>query len=79
MERVIRSVMPDVVVAPSFTVGVTDARYYTVLSDDVLRFQPVRLKSEDTARLHGNDERIAVEGLAEEVRFYATLIRIGAE
>jgi carboxypeptidase PM20D1 len=54
-------------------VGATDARHYARLSDHVYRFVPMRLRPEDLPRIHGVDERISVENLAELVRFYLEL------
>jgi carboxypeptidase PM20D1 len=44
----------------------------------VYRFIPMRVKSEDMPRIHGINERIRVENMAEIVRFYAQLIRNAA-
>jgi carboxypeptidase PM20D1 len=67
------AVAPDCVQAPSLVVGATDARHYARLSDHVYRFVPMRLRPEDLPRIHGVDERISVENLAELVRFYLEL------
>ena len=64
---------PGCVQAPSLVVGATDARHYAALSDHVYRFVPMRLRSEDLPRIHGVNERIGVENLAELVRFYLEL------
>jgi carboxypeptidase PM20D1 len=74
IERTIRQTMPDVVVAPSLVVAATDTRHYEDLADDVYRFLPFVLQPDDTRRIHGTDERIAVEGYKECVRFYVQLI-----
>ncbi len=78
LARSIREVFPGTVVAPYLVLGGTDARHYRPLTANVYRFQPLRLGQEDLARLHGRDERVAVDALAESVRFYARLIRNGA-
>jgi len=75
VERTIRQVLPDSLVAPTLVVGATDARHYTGVSDGVLRFIPVRLGSEDLSRIHGLDERISRECYSEAIRFYAQLLR----
>lgn len=62
------------VVAPYLVVGATDARWYSALTPHIYRFQPLRLETADLARLHGTNERIAVENYAEMVRFYAQLL-----
>lgn|GEM_PF-2002464 len=39
------------------------------------RFVPVRLEPDDLPRVHGTDERIAIDNYAEVVRFFGELIR----
>ncbi|HSL23967.1 MAG TPA: M20 family peptidase [Vicinamibacterales bacterium] len=74
LERTIRSVTPDAIVAPYLVVVVTDARYYAGLSGNVYRFLPVRLMSRDLERMHGADERIAVRNYENVIRTYRQLI-----
>lgn len=66
---------PTMVVAPFLFVGFTDARYFAKISENVYRFQPIRLNNADLARIHGTDERLATESYLEAIRFYYTLIR----
>jgi carboxypeptidase PM20D1 len=74
LQRTIRQVFSDVVVAPFLTVVTTDSRYYQRLSENVYRFQPVRLLQEDLPRIHGANERISIEGYADSIRFFRQLI-----
>src|SRR5918999_1024326 len=69
LERTIRSVVPDAMVAPYLVVVATDARYYSDLSRNVFRFLPLRLTQRDLERMHGPNERIGI-------REYDTAIRI---
>lgn len=78
LERCIREVFPDVVVAPGLTLQGTDSRHMEAVADQVYRFMPVRFKPEDLPRLHGNDERIAVAQLPDMVRFYHRLLQAAA-
>jgi carboxypeptidase PM20D1 len=74
LARTIRSIDPDVIVAPYLVVVVTDARYYTGLSRNVFRFLPVRLSSRDLARMHGVDERIGIAEYETAIRIYRQLV-----
>ena len=74
IEQTIRQVMPDAIVAPSLVVAATDTRHYEELADQVYRFLPFVLGPDDTRRLHGTDERIAVDGYKDCVRFYVQLL-----
>ena len=74
LERTIRSISPDAIVAPYLVVVVTDARHYGGLSRDVFRFLPLRLTARDLDRMHGTDERIAVPHYEDAIRTYRRLI-----
>ncbi len=74
LERTIRSVNPDALVAPYLVVVVTDARYFTAISSHVFRFLPVRLASADLARMHGTDERISIRNYEGAIRLYRQLV-----
>lgn len=75
LERTIRRTFPPAVVAPSLVVGGTDARHYEGIAGAIYRFLPVPLAEGDLERIHGIDERIAIDDLARMVRFYADLLR----
>jgi carboxypeptidase PM20D1 len=74
LERSIRSVAPDAIVAPYLVVVVTDARYYSDLSRNVFRFLPLRLTSRDLERMHGIDERIGIRQYEEAIRTYRQIV-----
>jgi carboxypeptidase PM20D1 len=74
LERTIRSVVPDAIVAPYLVVVVTDARYYSGLSRNVFRFLPLRLTQQDLERMHGIDERIGIREYEAATRTYRQLV-----
>lgn len=75
IQRTMRELFPDVLVAPGLMVAATDSRHFTALSDHVYRFSPVRAKPEDLSRFHGTNERLAISNFAEVIRFYHQLLR----
>lgn len=77
LTRTIRATNPDALVAPILVLGATDARHYTGLTPNVYRFTPVRTAPDDLPRYHGTNERIAITGYADLVRFYAALMQGG--
>jgi carboxypeptidase PM20D1 len=77
LERAIRGVSPDAVVAPYLVVVVTDARYYSGLTRNVFRFLPLRLTPRDLERMHGIDERLGIPEYEAAVRTYRQLV-VGA-
>jgi carboxypeptidase PM20D1 len=74
LDRSIRSIVPNVVVAPYLVVVATDARHYTDISDNVLRFLPLRLTSRDLERMHGIDERVGIREYETAIRTYRQLL-----
>jgi len=67
-------VFPEAVVAPSLVLGGTDARHFSGLTPNVYRFAPFRLGPGDIERVHGTDERLALEDYGRMIRFYRELI-----
>jgi carboxypeptidase PM20D1 len=74
IEKSIRQIFPEAVVAPALVIAATDSRYYTIVSDQIYRFQPLYLTQPDLKRLHGIDERISVENYERAIRFYRQLL-----
>lgn len=71
----IRGFDADILVAPYLVQGGTDAKYFYSVSPNVYRFIMARATPDTLRRVHGIDERIAVEDYLTAVRFYYTLIR----
>jgi len=78
LNRTIREIFPDVVVAPGLMLAGTDSRHYVGVADNIFRFSPVRANSDDLKRFHGTNERLSVEGYADMIRFYRRLIENAA-
>ena len=69
----IRAVYPNVLVAPFLTIAGTDARHYRDISGGTYRFLPIH-QADATTLIHGVNEYVTVDGYAQAIRFYATLI-----
>jgi carboxypeptidase PM20D1 len=78
VRRAIAHVYPEAIVVPFLTVGATDARHYAAVARQAYRFLPIRMRAADRTRLHGTDERTTVEGFADAVRFYMTVMALAA-
>lgn len=78
VERSIREIYPDAIVAPGLYVAGADARHFDGLADAVYRFTPVRVNLEATRFFHGSNERLPVDHLADMVRFYHRLLQLAA-
>lgn len=79
VERTMRELSPEVIVAPGLMIGATDSRHFEAIADQVLRFSPVRATSEDLKRFHGTNERLALDSLVELIRFYHRLVEQAAK
>jgi len=74
VERTIRQIFPEAIVAPYLLPGGTDSRHFTALTSDVYRFGAIRVGSDDLRRAHGTDERVSVDVLTNMVAFYMQLL-----
>ena len=73
----IRAVSPesDLIVAPYLSIGGTDAKHFIGLSEHVYRFSAWKLGPNDLNRIHGIDERLAIDEYARVIRFYVQVLR----
>jgi len=71
----IRKHFPDVGIAPMIIMGGTDCRHFHALTENALRFAPVRMTSAQSASCHAIDENVTVASLAEGVRFFKDFIK----
>lgn len=78
LNRTIREIFPDVVVAPGLMVATTDSRHYSGIADNIFRFSPVRANAEDLKRFHGTNERLSIENYGDMIRFYRRLMENSA-
>jgi carboxypeptidase PM20D1 len=74
LDKTIRQIYPEAVVAPYMVMGATDSRYYRDLTPNVYRFTGERIDIDDRSRVHGTNERIAVRSYLDGVRFVHQLI-----
>jgi carboxypeptidase PM20D1 len=71
----IRAEYPAAMIVPTLVTGITDARHYASIADDVYRFVPFELEEADVKRVHGIDERVSLKSLAAAVRVYRAIMR----
>ena len=73
--KCIREIFPDAGVAPYTIMGGTDCRHMCALTENALRFAPVRMTSAQSASCHGIDENVTVSALAEGVEFFKLFLK----
>ena len=71
----IRKQFPDVGIAPYIIMGGTDCRHFHALTENALRFAPVRMTNAQSASCHAVDENVTVASLAEAVRFFKMFLK----
>jgi carboxypeptidase PM20D1 len=74
LQRTIRQVFPESIVAPFLVLATTDTRHYEDISGNIYRFVPMRFTSDDLGRIHGTNERISIDNFEEMIKFYIQLI-----
>ena len=74
LNKTIREIFPDALVAPGLMVAGTDSIHYGPISEHIFKFSPVRANAEDLKRFHGTNERLGVDNYADAIRFYHRLI-----
>lgn len=75
MMKCLGECFPQYPAAPFILPAGTDARTFTDICDCVLRFAPIRLSSQQLASVHGDDENIDIEVIAEAVAFYRHFVQ----
>lgn len=71
----IRKHFPDAGVAPFVIMGGTDCRHFHALTENALRFCPVRMTAAQSASCHAVDENVTVSALAEGVAFFKMFLK----
>ena len=79
LAQAVGEVFPGVPAVPFLVLGGTDARHYAELTPRLYRLSPFRFELGDLKRVHGTDERLALESLAGGVRFYRRLIELAGK
>lgn len=62
-------------VAPDMTTGATDSRHYLPIADQVFRLDPFHFGTDDLARVHGTNERLAIGDLGHGTAFFMRLMK----
>jgi carboxypeptidase PM20D1 len=74
IEKSIKEVYENTVVAPNLVIAATDSRHYYPISQNIYRFAPFKLSEENIDTFHGINESIGVLEFEESIQFYIRLI-----
>ena len=75
LEETIKEEFPSVVPCPYAMTGGTDSRFYTSVCDNVYRFAPLEITTQQRISIHGIDENIDTKTLPQGVDFYKTIVK----
>jgi carboxypeptidase PM20D1 len=70
VEALLHENFPDVAVVPFLLTAGTDARRFTEVADNILRFAPIDLNKAQFATIHNPNEHIGIKNIGECVAFY---------
>jgi carboxypeptidase PM20D1 len=73
--KTIRQVYPEAVVSPTIMLASSDSKHFSGVSQNIYRFAPIIVTSDDMARIHGIDERVRKEDFLKGITYYYYLIR----
>lgn len=74
LEKVCHKIYPDAYIMPYVMTGGTDCRHFTAVSDNCIRFCPMRMTMKQLSGMHGIDENVNIEAVGEAVEFYKEFI-----
>lgn len=75
VEALLHRNFPDVVVAPFLLTAGTDARRFTDVADNILRFAPIDLNKKQFNTIHAANEHIGIKNIGECVIFYKDFVK----
>jgi carboxypeptidase PM20D1 len=75
VEALLHKNFPDVAVVPFLLTAGTDARRFTDVADNILRFAPIDLSKKQFATIHNANEHIGIQNIGECVVFYKDFIQ----
>lgn len=74
VEQTIEKLFPGVGVVPYVMTGGTDAKYYSDICENCIRFAPIYINKQQFASIHAMNENLNVEVLSTAVDFYKEIV-----
>ncbi len=71
----IKNQFPDIGIAPYVMMAGTDCRHFHALTDNAIRFSPIRMTMEQTNSTHAVNENVTVSALVEGVMFVKQFVK----
>ncbi len=70
----IHATWPEAIISPYLMMAASDSRHYCAISENVYRFSPMHMSSQDRKSIHAHNERISKSQIGECISFYLRLI-----
>lgn len=75
VKEAMNEVYPEVIVSPYTMLAASDSRFYRTVSDNTLKFAPLRMSTHQRKTVHGNDEFVEISSLESGTKFYYNLFK----
>ena len=75
LSSTVAETFPGTIVTPYLMVACSDSRHWGRISDKVYRFCPMEMSGEERATIHGHNERIRLDCIAQCTEFYIRLMK----
>lgn len=75
MHKCVNKVFPKYCFTPYYMTGGTDCRKYQEVTDNCIRFTPIRMWPDQMAAMHAANESIGTDAVAEGVKYYKYYIK----
>ena len=75
VEKAIENVFPDVVASPYLMTAASDSRFLSRVCDNCIRFAPFTITNEQMGSVHGLNENLDVDTLAQAVDFFKFMMQ----
>lgn len=75
LERCVAERYPDCGCSPYVMLGGTDSRHFSGLSENILKFYPIRITSKQMGSMHNVDECINLDSCSDAVDFYQAFLK----
>ena len=71
----VKGTWDNTLVSPYLMFACSDAKHWSRISDKVYRFSAMALTNEERKTIHGNNEKISLDGIRQGVEFYVRLMK----
>ncbi|MEA4911772.1 MAG: M20/M25/M40 family metallo-hydrolase [Oscillospiraceae bacterium] len=75
LSKCVNDCFPDCGVAPYVIMGGTDCRHFHAVTDNAIRFAPLRMSTKQMESCHAVDENVTLSAVAEAIDFYKYFVK----